>query len=149
ASTIDAALRGPFDSLTPSQLQILFTNPGGPLNNDLGTNDALGTATKLVTPLGYAPNSHFETVGSITPSTDVDDYTFRAPQFANNTTGVLTATVWTLDAGGEAPQIDVFDQNQNLVPAQILANGNGSYTVQVTGVVSGRDYYLSVHAKRD
>jgi hypothetical protein len=149
SSTIDAVLRGPYDSLTPSQLQTLFTNPGGPINNDLGTNDTLGTATKLVTPLGYAPNSHFETIGSIAPSTDVDDYTFRSPQFANNTTGVLTATVWTLDAGGEAPQIDVFDQSQNLVSAQILANGNGTYTVQITGVVSGRDYYLSVHAKRD
>ena len=149
ASQIDAVLRGPYDSLTPSQLQTLFTNASGAVNQDFGSNDTLGTATRLTTPLGYAPNSHFEAIGSIAPANDVDDYTFRSPQFANNTTGVLNSTVWILDAGGAAPQIDVFDRNQNLVPAQILANGDGTYTVQITGVESGRDYYLSIHAKRD
>jgi hypothetical protein len=149
ATAIDAVLRGPYDGLTPSQLQTLFTIPGAPVNADFGTNDTLGTATRLTTPLGYAANTHFETIGSIAPASDIDDYTFRSPQFANNTTGVLTATVWTLNAGGEAPQIDVYDRNQNLVPAQILSNGDGTYTVQVAGVQSGRDFYLSIHAKHD
>src|SRR5262249_35272936 len=146
AREIDTVLSGPYDSLTPSQLQTLFTTPSAPVNADFGTNDTLGTATRLATPLGYAPNSHFEAIGSIAPASDIDDYTFRSPQFANNTTGVLTATVWTLDAGGVAPLIAVYDRNQNLVPTQILANGDGTYTVQVTGVESGRDYYLSVYA---
>lgn len=149
AGQIDVILRGPYDSLTPSQLQSLFADSGAAVNDDLGADDTLKTATRLATPLGFAPNSHFEAIGSISPAGDVDSYTFRSPQFINNTSGVLTATVWALDSDGAAPQIDVFDRNRNLVPAMILANGNGTYTVQVTGIESGRDFYLEIHAKRD
>jgi hypothetical protein len=149
ASQIDAVMRGPYDALTPSQLQNLFANPGVAVNDDLGTNDTLGTATKLSTPLGFAANSHYEAVGSVASASDVDDYTFRSPQFPNGVLGVMTATVWSLDGGNTVPQVDVYDRNQVLVPSQILADGNGTYTVQITGVESGRDFYLSVHAKKD
>jgi hypothetical protein len=146
AAQLDAMLRAPYDTLSPSQLQALWNNPGLAINDDLGTDDTLNAANRLTSAVGYPQFVHYSTIASVSSTTDVDDYTIRAPQFANNTFGVLTATVWTLD-GGDAPQIDVFDRNQVPVAAQVLANGNGTYTVQATGVGSGWQYYLSVHAR--
>jgi hypothetical protein len=57
---------------------------------------------------------------------------------------VLTATVRAIAPNGVAPRVTILDGNQNAIDAQILANGNGVFTVQAAGLKAGGSYCLSV-----
>jgi hypothetical protein len=57
---------------------------------------------------------------------------------------VLTATVRAIAPNGVAPRVTILDGNQNPIDAQILANGDGVFTVQAIGLKAGGSYCLSV-----
>lgn len=143
---IDAVLRGPYRSLGQEDLQYLFEDPAYLLNMDDGTNETVATATRLVLPRGYRSPTHFEFLGSIdfpiAGVPDVDTYAVRTPAWARP--GALTANVRIQDVTATPPTIQVTDQLGNTVAAEILANGNGVYTVHVTKAAARRDYFLSV-----
>jgi hypothetical protein len=56
----------------------------------------------------------------------------------------LTATVWATQAGAASPLVTVFDRRGNVVASQVLANDNGTYSVQVVGVAPGQVYSVMV-----
>jgi hypothetical protein len=140
-SSLDSVLRGPYQALSPNDLYTLLTNPGQALFNN-GHND--GSAVQLAPTTGYAQNTHFETVGSIATTSDVDLYRIQPPNTQNGQTLVLTATVRALSPNGTTPRVTILDGNQNPVNAQILANDGGTFTVQATGLKSGGNYFLQV-----
>jgi hypothetical protein len=140
-STLDAVLRGPYQALNPNDLYSLLTNPGQVLFNN-GSHDA--SAVQLAPTPGYALNSHFEAVGSISTATDVNMYRIQTPNAPSGQGLVLTATVRALSPNGTVPRVTILDRNMNPVSSQVLANDDGSFTVQATGLKSGGNYFLRV-----
>ena len=146
ASALDSVLRGPYQSLSPNDLSTLLMNPGQVLFNSGHRDTDPGSATTLTTTPGYAQNTHFNTVASLTSPTDVAFYRIQPPSVPNGKSLVLTATVRAVDPNGAAPRVTILDKNQNVVAAQVLANGNGVFTVQAVLPNSGGNYFLRVSA---
>jgi hypothetical protein len=145
ADRIDAVMTGPYEALSASELIALFKDAQHQINDDHGTDDGLIEAQRLAAAPGFNANTHYQVLGSLGLATDVDSYRVRGPSnFGAGKTGVLTVTVWSLQAGGTAPTIKIFDRDQNPVPTQVLANFDGTFMVQATGIRSGRDFYVQV-----
>ena len=143
--SVDTVLRGPYDTVSTKDLVSLFKDPSGTaLNDDLSTNDSQSSATLLTTATGFAPNTRFRTTASIATATDVDFYHVKAPSTSNNAKVVLTATVRAINPNGAAQRIELYDSHQTRIPATILANGNGTFTVQAAGLPANTDYYIRV-----
>jgi len=136
------------------QLKLVF-NPDAPdlslagdggttTRNDDHTDDSIGSATRLTTSDGYAANTHYGVQATLADATDVDYYRIHAPRVSKNQQNTLTITVRALDATALAPTVQVYNSSKVLVAAQVLANGDGSYTVQVANAASDKDYYVQV-----
>ncbi len=143
--TLEAVLRGPYDSLSPRDIATLMLDPArSKFNDDAKSNDTFGTATALESAPGFPQYSHYRVTASNSDGADLDYYKFRAPSAANGQTLVLTATVRAVDPNGAAQRIELFDSRQNRIPSTILTNGNGSYTIQAAGLTSNTDYYVRI-----
>jgi hypothetical protein len=70
----------------------------------------------------------------------------QSPAAAAGATESMAAIVWGLDVNGLQPRLHVFDANQNPVAAQVLANGAGTYTIQLPNAVPNASYYVEVTA---
>ena len=140
-STLDSVLRGPYQALTPNDINTLLTNPGQVLFN-AGHND--GSVVPLTPTPGYAQNTHFQTVGSVASSSDVDLYRIQPPNAQNGQSLVLTATVRALSPNGTTPRITILDANLNPVSSQILANDGSTFTVQATSFKVKGNFYLQI-----
>jgi hypothetical protein len=140
-SALDSVLRGPYQALTQDDISLLFTDPDQVLvNNRLHD----GSEVRLAPTPGYAQNTHFQAVGSIASNSDVDLYRVQQPGTQNGQALVLTATVRGLSPNGTVPRITLLDGDQHPIPSRILANGDGSFTVQSVGLSSGGNNYLKV-----
>lgn len=147
AAAVDAVLRGRYDKLPQAAVDQLLQNPGTTLvNDDSGANDTLNTAITLLTTPGYAKETHYEALGSLATTSDVDFYRIKAASVSNGQPNVLTVTMTAVDPNGTAAQVALVDNSGNLVPARILANGNGVYTIQAENLQSGGNYFLRVSA---
>jgi hypothetical protein len=142
---LQSALRGPYDSLRPQDFQLLFTEPEKVLfSDDRHRDDSINDAARLQTAPGHAPNTFYQVVASVSDPTDVDFYRFRTARVSAGLPNILTATVVTLTPGGPAPRVAVFDGNMNPVAAQVLVNGDGTYTAQVANAASDANYFVEV-----
>ena len=145
-NAIDAVLRGPYQTLSPNDIDSLFLGTANPLfNNTYGSDDLPGTATVLSSLPGYARNAHYEGIGSIASPSDVNFYRIQtADAPAGGKPLVLTVTTRAMSVNGTAPRVMILDRDGNAVSTQILANGNGMFTVQAVGVKAGGWYLLKV-----
>lgn len=116
------------------------------LSEDTNTNDDPTNAIALQEKTGFADPSRYETVGSISSSTDTDFYQVRSPQNIAAPANVLTVAIHTLSDGQFVPKVRVFDRNQVEMPVTILANGGGEVVVQVGGIESNHNYFVEVAA---
>jgi hypothetical protein len=114
---------------------------------DNNTDNTINTATRLSTSAGYAANTHYDILANIQSATDVDYYRIRSPQAASNQPDVLTITARAANPSALSPFIQVYNQNQQLVAAQVLANGQGTYIVQVANANPGQAYYVMVNGQ--
>jgi predicted Zn-dependent protease len=143
--SLDAVLRGPYDAIASQDLVTIFKNPNGTaFNDDGGTNDTAVFATRLTTAPGFAASSRYKATASVATATDVDFYRVRAPSTADNAPVVLTATVRAVAPNGAVQRVEVYDRNLSRMNATIVSNGNGTFTVQATGLPANADYYLWV-----
>lgn len=116
---------------------------------DNHTNDLIGSATGLNLNWGAMNDARFQYLywGNIGDASDVDYYQVRAPETAGNVPQVLSGLVWSMDPTHPLqPRLSVFDGSGQPVPVTVLANGNGSYTIQITNAASQGNYYLRVLA---
>ncbi|MFO0809773.1 MAG: matrixin family metalloprotease [Gemmataceae bacterium] len=142
---LDSVLRGAYDSLSPQDIVALFKNPSGStFNDDLNGDNTQGTASLLSTLPGFAANTRFRTTASISTPTDVDFYHVKAPSTQSNAPVVLTAMVRAVAPNGAVQRIELFDSHQTRISSTILANGNGTLTVQAAGLPANTDYYVRV-----
>jgi Matrixin len=150
-AALESVMRGPYQNLSVGDINALFLNPGQVLfNNQNGGGGGgsggggSGSATQLSPTPGYALNTHFATLASLSSPTEVDSFRVSTPNTSNGQGLVLTATVRAVAPNGVAPRVTILDGNQKPIDAQILANGNGVFTVQATGLKAGGSYCLSV-----
>jgi hypothetical protein len=146
SSTLDTILRGPYQSLSPNDINALLLNPDEALFNNIHQGDAGVDYTQLSPSPGYAKNSHYETVGSLSTLSDVTIYRFQSAASQNNQPLVLTATVRALAPNGTVPRVVILDGDMNPVSSQILANGDGTFSVQASGLKPSGNYFLKVTA---
>jgi hypothetical protein len=140
-SALDTVLCGPYQSLSPSDLALLLANPNRVLFNNGGSG---GGPVQLSPTPGYAQNTRYQTIGSIDAASDVDMFRIQTPNAPSGQGLVLTATTRELSPNGTAARVRILDSSMNPVGSQILANGDGTFTVQATGLKSGGDYFLQL-----
>ncbi|MFT3883647.1 MAG: matrixin family metalloprotease [Gemmatales bacterium] len=142
-STLDSILRGPYDTLSPSDLdKLLIDGPSAFISNDAHSDDSLGTAKTLQPTPGVVSGTAYKTFGSFSDSADVDVYRVRAPRTDNGSTINMTINVTPMMVHGVVPKIQVYDRNSNVVNTAILANGDGLYVVQAIGLPGNADYFV-------
>lgn len=90
------------------------------------------------------PRSSYVFQSTLATATDVQYQRVTAP--AANSSGplTLTASVFATQAGAAAPVVTVLDSNGNIIPAAVLQNDNGLYSVQAVGVTPGAVYTIAV-----
>jgi hypothetical protein len=143
--TIDRVMLGPFEGLRPSEIDKVFDDPDAVIvNDDLHTDDPLTTSVNLDPSRGYAANTHYRTVASLSDGTDVDVYRIRAPKLAPVSNLALSVTLSALDFNPVTPPVEILDGNGLAVPFQIVANGDGTFVVQAPNVKLGDSYYLRI-----
>lgn len=129
-------LTGPFDELDDDDLGELFTNPGqATFCDDYGTDDSLTTAAPLTSIAKL-----FETVGTIESANDVDVYRVRTPQ--QSTPVVLTLSLRAEAVNGGIPQIELVTNSGQVLPTNVLFNGDGRLTVQSSQLVANTDFFI-------
>ncbi|QDU21293.1 matrixin family metalloprotease [Urbifossiella limnaea] len=142
---LDAVLRGPYDTLDANDLYAVFTDPDHAFyDDDLHADDTIDVATSLPATPGYAADSHYRVVASLADAADNDFYRVRAPDV--RTAQVMTATVRAVDLNAVAPRVELLDGSNRVIPARVLVNGNGTFTVQATGVPPRKaNYFVRVY----
>jgi hypothetical protein len=150
-SALESVVTGPYQNLSSSDINAIFLNPSGVLFNQNGSGGGPGGggsgsgSTTQLTPLpGYAQNTHYETIASLASSSQINTYQIASPSTSNGQSLVLTATVRAVAPNGVAPRITILDNGQHVVSAQILANGDGVFTIQASGLNSGGNYALEI-----
>ncbi len=143
-ATLDTVLRGPYQALNPNDISALLSNPNQALINNIHQGDGVVFYTQLSPTPGYALNSHYETAGSLSTLSDVTIYRFQSAPSQNGQTLVLTATVRSLAPNGTVPRVTILDSSMKPIAAQVLANGNGTFSVQAVGVKASGNYFLKV-----
>jgi hypothetical protein len=88
----------------------------------------------------------YTTGGNIATAGQGNYYVVTAPTLPTAGAELLTVTAASTDANLLNPAISVFDAGQNLLAAAVVTNGNGTFTVQLTGVSAGAVYYVQVGA---
>lgn len=145
ALSLDEVLRGPYESLKPDELQTLFINPDVVFfDDDLHTNDTADLAVNLRPGPGNPSDRHLQVTASLGDGTDVDWYRVRAPESAGKQPWVLTATVRAVSPNGVVPQAEVYDNAGARQAAEVIVNGNGTFTVQFTAAQARRYYFVKV-----
>jgi hypothetical protein len=116
-------------------------DPGGGLNNTLAA--ALALPSNLLN--GNKPDARFDyTVkATISSPNDADYYRIQVPTGSGRKMNVL---VWALQPNRLLPRVDVYDTAGHQVPSTLLANENGTFSVEVANVVSGGAYSIKVSA---
>ncbi len=146
--SIDAVLRGRYESLAPENVDQLFKNPAASIfEDDLHLDDTPLTAIPLRVQPGQPSERDLEATGSISDPTDVDFFEVRAPRATNTISSwVMTVTVRRALANGIVPRIQVLDSNQQPVATQIIKSSNESFAVELLGVPSRATYFIRVQA---
>jgi hypothetical protein len=115
--------------------------------NDMAAHDTFATALVLQPRWGTAQDARFQYLytAQVSNPNDAEYYLVQAP--STTSAQNMVAMVWAMDPSNPlAPRIDVFDALGNPVNAQIISNGNGSYSVQLGNAPSMASYFIRVSA---
>jgi hypothetical protein len=104
------------------------------------------TATQLTTVPGYAPQTKYQTEGSVSNPSGYALYRLQSAPAPAGQSVVMTVTVMAQDGTTLNPQVQVLDANLHAVNATVLANANGVLVLQVANGAPNAPYYLQVGA---
>jgi len=136
-----------FRFLTHGQIRDMFEQATDVyFNDDSHADDILREAAELDTTLGFADDTHYKTIGSIVDAADVDHYRFKSAVPLPGQNNVMTAVVTSLESRGLIPQVELFTENGQPVPAEVLANGNGQVVIQTEDAPADEDLVLRIRA---
>jgi hypothetical protein len=117
------------------------------VNTDSGSNSTLATAQVL----GNASSTQtasYAVVGALASPTDTHWYQIT-PTMLSGSTGTLTIGVvpQSQNSTGAHASVTVYDSQGNLLPAVVVTNEGGAYTIQLANQQSGTTYYVMVTSK--
>jgi hypothetical protein len=84
--------------------------------------------------------------GSIFYVGDVDFYQFHTPNLHAGEGDSMTLSVWGTDPNGLMPILGLYDAMGNPIAAQLLANQDGTYTIQLPNVAPNETFLVAVAA---
>jgi hypothetical protein len=150
---IDRLARQSYGYLSVDDIRAIFRDPTGALFHvDAHTNDTFATAEDLAPAGAYGSEAPDRITASLSDPTDVDVYRIETPEEDEGNGGdsgrplVMTVTVRATQVNGIMPTVAVFDEEQDPVPALVLAHGDGTFTIQVSEVQPNYDYFVRVSA---
>jgi hypothetical protein len=138
---LEVFTRAPYGSPAPSDVLMTLDDRFaaiGFVDQEAGSNESFDTASTLMAPLGYPAKSRYEAVGAIRTTTDVDVYRLVA--------GGSTMLVY-LDTLGTRPidlQLKLHTSDGELVLAHTITDADGSRPIEMSALLAGTDYYLSL-----
>jgi len=118
------------------------SSPTQVLNTSFATAQALSSIQVDVNSQGYT----YLSSGAISTLTPQNYYKVVAPTLPVQGSEMLTVTASSTDASGLNSYVRVYDAWHNLLPSTVINNGNGTFTVQLTGITAGMSYYIQVSA---
>ncbi|MCA9065875.1 MAG: hypothetical protein KDA96_22560, partial [Planctomycetaceae bacterium] len=143
--TLQEVLRLRYDFLREEESRPLLLGGQEPsFFDDLHLNDTLASATLLKSLSGFDEFQEYEATAGIADLNDVDFYQIKSPDFAAGDPGIMTVTVQATRLGGLLSNVQVFDRNGGRMDATVITNNGGTVTVQVSGIVSGKPYFIRV-----
>jgi len=95
---------------------------------------------------GYAPQSKYQTAGSVASPSATNYYRLQSAPAAAGQTDVMTVSVMAQDDETLSPQVQVLNGNMNPVSATVLTNAEGVLIIQVANASPNATYYLKVGA---
>ncbi len=144
SSDLERFLRGPYEGLTPEEIDRVLGDPARALVGNDRRNDDFNRAVSLRQRPGTG--TVFDAVGSLSGAADADFYRVPAAPGQSGHNPVLTVTAWGITDNAVVPRIAVFASNRAPVPAEVLVNGNGTFAVELAGEHPGGFYYLRLSA---
>jgi hypothetical protein len=144
SAQIAAVLRGPYETLSAAQIAQVFHNPEGHLRTGYSAHNLISSALVLTTTPGYAARQHYEVIDHLGEGQPAF-YQIQTPQSPSGAPVLLTASVNAFSPSGTAARVQVLDRLGNPVAADVLVNGNGTYTIQAANLLPGQRYYLELN----
>ncbi len=142
ATPLQTVMKGPYEYLAPEKVDLLFKDPSSLIfDDDFHANDTEAGAVTLK-PLAGQTDKHLSTQGTLTDTTDIDFYRVKTPATGSN--WVLTLSALATEPNSIQPRITVQDANSVPVPVCVIANGNGNYSIQASGLAANRTFFIKV-----
>jgi hypothetical protein len=116
------------------------------LGADNRHNDTLATATRLTARNSSLTTLDFGYRGSISDAADVDYYEVHSPVTITGGPQQMVVIVSASNCNGLAPRADVFDAGGAAVPAQVIANDHGFFSIVINSAAADADYFIEVSA---
>ncbi len=143
---IERVLVGNYWQLKQSDVREIFQNPQTYyFNQELMLNDSIATADKLKTSLPFSTNQHFQVIASLSYQADIDFYEIKSPQQLGPDSAI-TLAVQSIGAGPLVTTLQLFDEQQQLLPTITRLNGNGELVLQAAGIDANTTYFVAVGA---
>jgi hypothetical protein len=113
--------------------------------DDHHSNDTLDSATNLnQAKYQTTPAFDYSVNASLSDVSDVDCYSLVAPAASSSGPRTILVSVTRTGTSTLDPEITIYDASGNEVNAQVLANDDGSFLVQVVGATPGATYYVGI-----
>lgn len=129
----------------PDGTTSVLASPNATPVSDKHNNDVITSATNL-NPRKYVIDDRFDFTfrGVVCDTTDMDFYEVPSPT-GEAGAQKLNVLVWSLD-GRLAPVLEVFDASYCPVAARLLANEDGTYSLEIPNTTPGAVNYIKVAA---
>jgi Matrixin len=119
----------------------------GVVNTVNHVNTSLASSTMLTAAFAGSSDQRFSYLyqANIVDGGDADYYKFTVPAISSSTGAyALDAMAWQSAPGGLAPVLHFFDGSGNPIAADVMADSNSVYSIQLLGVTAGEGLYVEV-----
>jgi hypothetical protein len=121
----------------------LLYSLAGIVDPEINSNNSFATATRLAAVPGSPVAARFEVISSLATLNDQDFFRLTTPP---ETTGVLAIDLTPLGIDPASVDVQVFDANQVLLPANRRIRATGDVVLEVEQVEPNTDYFLQVQS---
>lgn len=137
-SLLAAARNGELARFEPDEIAEYLADPENFLLGDDGhSDDDEANAITLETEAGYAAQTRFRRIASLSDASDRDVYKLETVQFPVDDPRYLLVTLRSAVIGGLVPRLELSDSDGQPLPGELILNGRGEYAVQIRDIPAG------------
>ncbi len=114
------------------------------LDDEAGLDDSVLDARRIDPFIDTPQISAARTIGTLATATDIDYYRFRSPKPPAGKHFGMLLQVDSIETDGLMPEIQVVDLNNQIIPTEMLVNGNGEVKVWLANVLANTDYNVRI-----